>query len=84
MSGAPAEVIRPSRAPSPSRRPVATASCSSRASEHPRGGYQLRVYAADGEALTELEVDGQPLVPFVATDVAGAPVSVDCGDEGSS
>ena len=51
--------------------------------EHPRGGYQLRVYAADGDdALTELEVDGNPLVPFVATDVQEHPLSIDCADGG--
>ncbi len=50
--------------------------------EHPRGGYQLRVYAADGDALTELTVDGQPLVPFVATDVPLGQARVDCTDDG--
>src|SRR3954469_11192662 len=32
--------------------------------DHPRGGYQLRVYAAASGQLAELEKDGQPLVPF--------------------
>src|SRR5690349_18890479 len=50
--------------------------------DHPRGGYQLRVYAADGESLTELTVDDQPLVPFVATDVQEHPFSIDCSDDG--
>ena len=50
--------------------------------DHPRGGYQLHVYAADGEDLTELTVDDQPLVPFVATDVQEHPFSIDCSDDG--
>ena len=50
--------------------------------EHPRGGYQLRIYAVDGESLTELTVDGQPLVPFVATDVAPGKALVDCSQDG--
>ena len=50
--------------------------------DHPRGGYQLRVYAADSGELTELEVDGNPLVPFVATDVQERHVSIDCADGG--
>ena len=42
--------------------------------DHPRGGYQLRVYAADGRrARPSSTVDGQPLVPFVATDVQEHP-----------
>lgn len=51
-------------------------------SAHPRGGFQLHVYAADGEQLTELTVDGQPLIPFVATDVQEHPFSIDCADGG--
>ena len=47
-------------------------------SEHPRGGYQLRVYAPSGNALTELRRGTEPLVPFVATDVQEQPLSIDC------
>jgi hypothetical protein len=50
--------------------------------DHPRGGYQLRVYTVDGETLTELTVDGNPPVPFVATDVTQGQARVDCSDEG--
>lgn len=54
--------------------------------DHPRGGFQLRVFAAAGSGdepqLTELEVDGSPLVPFVALDVDEHPLSVDCADGG--
>jgi hypothetical protein len=50
--------------------------------DHPRGGYQLRVYAAGDEALVELEADGGTLVPFVVTDVQEHPFSIDCADGG--
>ena len=49
---------------------------------HPRGGYQLRVYAAGADKLVELQADGQPLVPFVATDVQEHPWSIDCSSDG--
>jgi hypothetical protein len=49
--------------------------------DHPRGGFQTRVFAwADG-TLAELEVAGSPLVPFVATDVQEHPTSIDCGED---
>lgn len=47
-------------------------------SEHPRGGYQLRVYAPSGSRLVELRRGTEPLVPFVATDVQEQPLSIDC------
>jgi len=51
--------------------------------DHPRGGFQLRLYAAgEGDELTELEVDGRSLVPFVALDVQEHPLSIDCTDAG--
>jgi hypothetical protein len=50
--------------------------------EHPRGGFQLRLYAASAGQLAELQSDGQSLVPFVATDVQEHPLSVDCTDGG--
>ena len=40
------------------------------------------MYAADANSLEELVYHGNPLVPFVATDVSGGPSSVDCSDEG--
>jgi len=47
--------------------------------DHPRGGFQLRLYAeSNDEKLTELEVDGRSLVPFVVLDVQEHPLSVDC------
>ena len=46
--------------------------------QHPRGGFQTRVFGGSG-TLTEVEVAGRPLVPFVATDVQEQPLSVDCG-----
>ncbi|MCW2762269.1 MAG: hypothetical protein JWR85_2470 [Marmoricola sp.] len=46
--------------------------------DHPRGGFQLRVYAAGADDLAELKVDGHTLVPFVALDVQEHPLSVDC------
>jgi hypothetical protein len=51
--------------------------------DHPRGGFQLRLYAAgNDEKLTELEVDGRSLVPFVVLDVQEHPLSVDCTNGG--
>ena len=51
--------------------------------QHPRGGTQTRLYAAADGALTELQdPDGNPVVPFVATDTPPAPVSVTCTDDG--
>jgi len=51
-------------------------------SDHPRGGYQLRVYATAPDQLAELEHDGEALFPFVATDVEEHPASIDCADGG--
>ncbi|MET0998328.1 MAG: hypothetical protein ABWX73_06405 [Marmoricola sp.] len=48
--------------------------------DHPRGGFQTRVFALAGDEFAQLEVEGGPLVPFVATDVQEHPVSIDCGD----
>lgn len=50
--------------------------------DHPRGGFQTRVFALDEDRLVELEGDQRPLVPFVATDVQEQPVSIDCVDGG--
>jgi hypothetical protein len=49
---------------------------------HPRGGFQLRLYAAGQDGLVELKTDGHPLVPFVALDVQEHPLSIDCSDGG--
>jgi hypothetical protein len=46
--------------------------------DHPRGGYQLRVFALAGKTLVELQDGGKPLVPFVATDTRPISATVDC------
>lgn len=50
--------------------------------DHPRGGFQLRVYGLDDGELTELRIGERSLVPFVALDVQEHPWSIDCGDGG--
>ncbi len=50
--------------------------------DHPRGGFQLRVFGLADNELTELEVDNGSLVPFVALDVREHPWSIDCADGG--
>ena len=50
--------------------------------DHPRGGFQLRLYAAGPDGLVELRTDDHPIVPFVALDVQERPLSVDCTDGG--
>jgi hypothetical protein len=50
--------------------------------DHPRGGYQLRVFALDNNSLAELTTNGETLFPFVATDVEEHPASIDCADDG--
>jgi hypothetical protein len=50
--------------------------------DHPRGGYQLRVYAAGTDKLVELQSDSQPLLPFVALDVKEHPWSIECSADG--
>jgi len=50
--------------------------------DHPRGGFQLRIYSAASGQLEELEADGRALLPFVATDVQEHPWSIDCSDDG--
>lgn len=48
---------------------------------HPRGGYQPHVFSLTG-GLHEVQVDGNPLLPFVATDGGGLPVTATCRDDG--
>ena len=50
--------------------------------DHPRGGFQLRLYAAGPDGLVELKTDDHAIVPFVALDVQERPLSVDCADGG--
>jgi hypothetical protein len=48
---------------------------------HPRGGYQPHVFSLSG-GLHEVLVDGNPLLPFVATDGGGTPATATCSDHG--
>jgi hypothetical protein len=48
---------------------------------HPRGGFQPHVFSLAG-GLHEVQVDGNPLLPFVATDGGGLPVTATCRDDG--
>jgi len=48
--------------------------------DHPRGGFQTRVFALAGDEFAQLEIDGRALVPFVATDAQEHPISIDCGN----
>ncbi|MGA9746997.1 MAG: hypothetical protein WBQ50_06040 [Nocardioides sp.] len=49
---------------------------------HPRGGFQPHLFTTSGD-VEELTVDGQPLIPFVATDGGMAPMTVRCGPGGT-
>jgi hypothetical protein len=49
---------------------------------HPRGGFQPHLFTTYG-GLHEVTVDGNPLLPFVATDGGGAPATARCGDDGT-
>lgn len=48
---------------------------------HPRGGFQPHLFTLSG-GLHEVQVDGNPLLPFVATDGGGLPVTATCRDDG--
>jgi hypothetical protein len=47
---------------------------------HPRGGFQPHLYLVGPDTIREVTVNGQPVVPFVATDGGMAPMTVRCGD----
>lgn len=49
---------------------------------HPRGGFQPHVFVLYG-GLHEVMVDGNPLLPFVATDGGGTPMTATCGPDGT-
>ena len=50
--------------------------------QHPRGGFRAHLYGyADGH-LAELAVQGEPVLPFVATDVLTDPISARCTEGG--
>lgn len=47
---------------------------------HPRGGFQVHLFGYAGGRLAEVvDRQGNPVVPFVATDTGPAPVSAGCG-----
>lgn len=53
------------------------------AKPHPRGGAQPHLFGAGGpDGLTEVTAQGQPVVPFVATDGGGAPMTATCTEDG--
>jgi hypothetical protein len=45
---------------------------------HPRGGFQARLFGYADSRLEELTVGGDPVFPFVATDVLTDPLSARC------
>jgi hypothetical protein len=49
---------------------------------HPRGGFQPHLFVLS-DGLSEVTADGHPLLPFVATDGGGTPVTARCGDDGT-
>ena len=50
---------------------------------HPRGGAQPHLFGRGGPSgVREITVDGQPLVPFVATDGGAPPMTATCTDKG--
>lgn len=48
---------------------------------HPRGGFQPHLFVVH-DGLAEVMVDGNPLLPFVATDGGGMPVTATCRRDG--
>ena len=48
---------------------------------HPRGGFQPHLFLVS-DSVRELTVDGQPLLPFIATDGGMAPMTATCTDDG--
>jgi hypothetical protein len=48
---------------------------------HPRGGFQPHLFLVS-DSVRELTVDGQPVLPFVATDGGMAPMTATCTDDG--
>lgn len=51
---------------------------------HPRGGFEARLYAAVDGKPREITRDGGPLIPFVATDAPTQYVAVTCTSAGFS
>jgi hypothetical protein len=48
---------------------------------HPRGGFQPHLFVL-GDGLHEVMEDGNPLLPFVATDGGGTPMTATCAHDG--
>jgi hypothetical protein len=48
---------------------------------HPRGGFQPHLFLVS-DTVREVTVDGQPVLPFVATDGGMAPMTATCTDDG--
>lgn len=49
---------------------------------HPRGGFQARLFGYAHGSLEELTVHGEPVFPFVATDVLSHPIAARCVEGG--
>jgi hypothetical protein len=50
---------------------------------HPRGGWQPHLFAGGGpDGLAEVTVAGHPVLPFVATDGGGSPMTATCTPSG--
>jgi hypothetical protein len=49
---------------------------------HPRGGFQATLYGYEGGELVELKADGEPILPFIATDVLTDPIAARCVEGG--
>jgi hypothetical protein len=77
-----AEVVRLSGAESPGE-PVALLRVDG--GVHPRGGFQPHLFVVTDRptaSVQEATVDGEPLLPFVATDGGAAPMTATCTDDG--
>ena len=50
---------------------------------HPRGGFAVHLFGADDAGITEVTLpSGEPVLPFVATDGGGLPVTATCESDG--
>ncbi|MGI8899532.1 MAG: hypothetical protein ACR2HA_01135 [Nocardioides sp.] len=49
---------------------------------HPRGGFRPHLFAVTETGLVEVELDGRPLLPFVATDGGALPMTATCPADG--
>ena len=53
-----------------------------RGAAHPRGGYQPWLVAAGDGRIAVLKADGASVLPYVATDGGGSPMTATCTDDG--